>query len=66
MSESHEMYKEYKKAQEKRMNSERRGSLYTEDYRKEEEIARLRYQLKDKEEKEDNDRAYKLLSDNEY
>jgi hypothetical protein len=66
MSESHEMYKEYKKAQEKRMNSEKRGSSYTEDYRKDEEIARLRYQLKDKEEKEDNDRAYKLLSDNEY
>jgi hypothetical protein len=66
MSESHELYKEYKKTQEKRMNSERRGSSYTGDYRKDEEIARLRYQLKDREEKEDNDRAYKFLSDNEY
>jgi hypothetical protein len=66
MSESHELYKEYKKAQEKRMNSERRGSSYTADYRKDEEIARLKYQLKDKEEKEENDRAYKFLSDNEY
>jgi len=66
MSESHELYKEYKKAQAKRRNSERRGSSYTDDYRKDEEIAELRYRLKDREEKEDNDRAYKLLSDNEY
>jgi hypothetical protein len=66
MSESHKLYKEYKKAQEKRINSERRGSSYIEDHRKDEEIARLKYQLKDREEKEDNDRAYKLLSDNEY
>jgi len=63
MSESHEKYKEYKKAEQARKNAERRGSSYVSDYKQKERIAELEYKLKDKEEKEDFDRGYKLLSD---
>jgi len=66
MSESHEKYKEYKKAEEARQNAERRGSSCVDDYKQKERIAELEYKLKDKEEREDNDRAYRLLSDYEY
>ena len=66
MSESHEKYKEYKKAQQARENAERRGSQYVNDYKQKERIAELEYKLKDREEKENNDRAYRLLSDYEY
>ena len=66
MSESHEKYKEYKKTKQARQNAERRGSSYVDDYKQKERIAELEYKLKDKEEREDNDRAYRLLSDYEY
>lgn len=66
MSESHEKYKEFKKAEQARINAERRGSNYIADYQQKENIAKLEYQLKDKEEKEDFDKGFKLLSDNEY
>lgn len=66
MSESYEKYKEYKKAEQARKNAERRNSSYLEDYEQKERIAELEYKLKDKEEKEDNDRAYRLLSNYEY
>ncbi len=63
MTESHELYKKYKKAEQVRAYAEKIGSKYVDDYRQKEEIARLRYKLKDKEEKEDFDKGYKLLSD---
>lgn len=66
MSESHEKYKKYKKAVQARINAERRGSPYLSDYQQKERIAELEHKLKEKEEKEDFDKGYKLLSDNEY
>jgi hypothetical protein len=62
MTESHELYKEYKKAEQSRIYAEKIGSKYVDDYKQKEEIARLRYKLKDIEEKEDFDKGYKFLS----
>jgi len=62
MSESHELYKKYKNAEQARQNAERRGSRYVNDYKQKERIAELEYKLKDIEEKESDERAYKLFS----
>lgn len=60
------MYKKFKRAEQARRNAEQRGSRYLDDYKQKERIAQLEYKLKEKEETEDNDRAYRLLSDFEY
>lgn len=66
MSESHEKYKEWKMAERDRVKAERRGSCYVEEYRQKERILELEYKLKDREEREDFERAYRFLSDYEY
>lgn len=62
MSISHEYYKKYKDAEQKRINAQRRESKYISDYEKDERISQLEYEKADREEKEDFKRGWNLLS----
>lgn len=61
MSESHELYKKYKKDQQKTENAKKRGSKYVDDYEKNEAVSRAEWKEKDREEKDDYDRTDKLF-----
>lgn len=62
MSESHEYYKAYKNAQERKEKAQRRGSNYISDYEKDERIARLEWKEKEREAEDDFKRGWNLLS----
>lgn len=61
MSESHELYKKYLANKEKTEKAKKRESKYVRDYEKDEVISRAEWIEKDREEKDDNDRADRLF-----
>jgi hypothetical protein len=61
MSESHELYKKYLANKKKTEKAKKRESKYIDDYEKEESISRYEWKEKEREEKEDFDRADKLF-----
>lgn len=61
MSESHELYKKYLAAKRKTENAKKQESTRIRDYEKDEDISYVEYREKDREEKDDNDRADRLF-----
>jgi len=61
MSESHQMFKHFKKLQEQKEKAVKRNSKYVESYEKDERIARFEWKEKEREEDNDRDRTDKLF-----
>ena len=61
MSESHELYKKYLANKENTNKARGRQSKYIDDYEREEFISKYEWKEKDREEREDFDRANRLF-----
>lgn len=64
MSESHELYKKYLAAKRKTEYAERIESKYVSDYVKDEQIARAEWKVKERDEKDDDDKVNRLFGNN--
>lgn len=66
MSHAWDLKLEADKRKEARIRAEKQDSRYVEDYRKEEDNANYRAQLEELKQQQEDNRAYRLLSDYEY